>query len=77
MSVSAVDSDSPTIETAQQVTKKGLRPRRTVNRLALALVGVKAAIQPYGSDRDRSVIKAANECEMAMPATLERCFIHD
>lgn len=42
----------------------------------LARVGVTAVLQPYGSIRDASVIDAANEHDIAMPATLERCFGH-
>jgi len=42
----------------------------------LARVGVTAVIQPYGSMRDNEVIEAANKYNMAMPATLERCFGH-
>lgn len=42
----------------------------------LARVGVKAVIQPYGSNRDAESIDAANEHKIAMPATLERCFGH-
>lgn len=39
-------------------------------------VGVKAVIQPYGSINDAAVIDAANRYNVAMPATLERCFGH-
>ena len=42
----------------------------------LARVGVTAVVQPYGSLNDYEVIDAANEHDMAMPATLERCFGH-
>ncbi len=42
----------------------------------IASVGVKAIIQPYGSNKDYEVIQAANEHKIAMPATLERCFGH-
>ncbi len=42
----------------------------------IARVGVKAVIQPGGSVRDSEVIQAANEYNMAMPFTLERCFGH-
>lgn len=42
----------------------------------LARVGVSAIIQPYGSVRDAAVIDAANQHNIAMPATLERCFGH-
>ena len=42
----------------------------------LERVGVTAVIQPYGSVRDKEVIEAANKYNMAMPATLERCFGH-
>ncbi|MDO8555662.1 MAG: hypothetical protein Q7R96_00630 [Nanoarchaeota archaeon] len=38
--------------------------------------GVKAVVQPYGSERDHEVIDAANKYHIAMPATLERCFVH-
>ena len=41
-----------------------------------ARVGVRAIIQPYGSQRDAEVIDAANRHGIAMPATLERCFLH-
>jgi phosphoribosylaminoimidazolecarboxamide formyltransferase/IMP cyclohydrolase len=39
-------------------------------------VGVSAIVQPYGSIHDAEVIDAANKYNMAMPATLERCFLH-
>ncbi len=42
----------------------------------LGRVGVTAIIQPYGSVRDDQVIDAANRLQIAMPATLERCFGH-
>jgi len=42
----------------------------------LSRVGVAAVVQPYGSTRDHLSIKAANKYDMAMPATLERCFGH-
>lgn len=42
----------------------------------LARVGVTAVVQPYGSKRDAEVIDAANKHNVAMPATLERCFGH-
>ena len=42
----------------------------------LARVGVSAVVQPYGSRRDYQVIQAANRHNIAMPATLERCFCH-
>ena len=42
----------------------------------LALVGVKAAVQPYGSIMDAAVIDAANQHGMTMPAAGERCFGH-
>lgn len=42
----------------------------------LGRVGVKAILQPYGSLRDDLVIDAANRLDIAMPATLERCFGH-
>jgi len=42
----------------------------------LSRVGVTAVTQPFGSQRDISVIKAANKYGIAMPATLERCFGH-
>lgn len=38
--------------------------------------GAVAVIQPFGSNRDIQVIKTANECKIAMPATMERCFSH-
>tara|TARA_Y100000034_G_C6893057_1_gene411268 strand:- start:688 stop:1911 length:1224 start_codon:yes stop_codon:yes gene_type:complete len=41
-----------------------------------ARVGITAVVQPYGSNRDAEVIEAANKHNMAMPATLERCFGH-
>lgn len=40
-------------------------------------VGVSAIVQPYGSIHDAEVIDAANKYNMAMPATLERCFKHN
>ena len=42
----------------------------------LARVGVSAILQPYGSIRDHEVIAAANEYDLAMPATAERGFGH-
>ena len=42
----------------------------------LAQHDVTAVIQPMGSDRDFEIIQAVNEHGMAMPATLERCFMH-
>ncbi len=42
----------------------------------LARVGVTAVVQPFGSVHDNEVIDAANEYNIAMPATLERCFGH-
>jgi len=42
----------------------------------LAKVGVKTAIQPYGSIRDSQVIDTMNKYNMSGPATLERCFGH-
>lgn len=42
----------------------------------LGRVGVSAILQPYGSVRDGLVIDAANSFDIAMPATLERCFGH-
>jgi len=48
--------------------------RDSIDRLGR--VGVSAVIQPYGSIKDASVIDAANEHWIAMPATLERCFGH-
>lgn len=42
----------------------------------LARVGVSAVVQPFGSINDHQVIDAANEYNMAMCATLERCFGH-
>ncbi|MBL7147880.1 MAG: hypothetical protein ISS82_03580 [Nanoarchaeota archaeon] len=42
----------------------------------LARVGVTAVVQPYGSLNDHEVIDAANKHNIAMPATLERCFGH-
>jgi phosphoribosylaminoimidazolecarboxamide formyltransferase/IMP cyclohydrolase len=42
----------------------------------LARVGVTAVVQPYGSNKDAEVIDAANKHNIAMPATLERCFGH-
>jgi phosphoribosylaminoimidazolecarboxamide formyltransferase/IMP cyclohydrolase len=41
-----------------------------------ACVGISAVIQPGGSLRDDEVIRAANENDMAMAFTLERCFGH-
>jgi len=38
--------------------------------------GVTAVVQPGGSRRDWEVIEAANEHDMAMAFTLERCFRH-
>jgi len=40
------------------------------------IIGIKAIIQPGGSIKDHEVIKAANEYNMAMVFTLERCFAH-
>jgi phosphoribosylaminoimidazolecarboxamide formyltransferase / IMP cyclohydrolase len=42
----------------------------------LARYGVSAVVQPGGSIRDYEVIEAANENNMAMAFTLERCFGH-
>jgi len=42
----------------------------------MARVGVTAIVQPYGSLNDAQVIEAANRHNIAMPATLERCFAH-
>ena len=44
MSIIATDTDLPPTETKQPVSKSQLRPRRTLNRLAWALVGVALAI---------------------------------
>ena len=44
--------------------------------LAAAEAGATAAIQPGGSVRDEEVIKAANECNMAMIFTHSRHFKH-
>jgi len=43
---------------------------------AVAEQGVKAVIWPAGSLADSSVIEAANEHNIALIATLERCFLH-
>jgi phosphoribosylaminoimidazolecarboxamide formyltransferase/IMP cyclohydrolase len=43
---------------------------------AAAAEGVTAVIQPGGSLRDWEVIEAANDHDMAMAFTLERCFGH-
>jgi len=48
--------------------------RDSIDRMAR--VGVGAVVQPYGSLADASVIDAANQHKIAMPATLERCFGH-
>ncbi|MFH1425123.1 MAG: hypothetical protein ABIG28_00120 [archaeon] len=42
----------------------------------LARVGVTAVVQPYGSNRDWESVQAANEHNMAMPASDKRCFGH-
>lgn len=42
----------------------------------LGRMGVRAIVQPYGSIRDGSIIDEANRFNIAMPATLERCFGH-
>jgi phosphoribosylaminoimidazolecarboxamide formyltransferase/IMP cyclohydrolase len=42
----------------------------------LSKVGITAIIQPGGSIKDDEVIKAANENNMAMVFTKERCFGH-
>jgi len=42
----------------------------------LARTGVSAVVQPFGSVNDAAVIDEANEHNMAMCATLERCFGH-
>jgi phosphoribosylaminoimidazolecarboxamide formyltransferase/IMP cyclohydrolase len=42
----------------------------------LAKYGVSACVQPGGSIRDKSVIKACDESGIAMAFTGERCFRH-
>ncbi|MBI2106007.1 hypothetical protein HYT56_04190 [Candidatus Woesearchaeota archaeon] len=42
----------------------------------LARAGISAVVQPFGSIHDNQVIDAANEYNIAMCATLERCFGH-
>ena len=42
----------------------------------LAGVGVKAIIQPFGSERDHLVVQAANRTKTALVGTGERCFGH-
>ena len=42
----------------------------------MARVGVSAIVQPGGSVRDEEVIEAANDHNMSMVFTLERCFGH-
>ena len=42
----------------------------------LAEYGVKACVQPGGSIKDKEVIEACNEHEIAMAFTDERCFRH-
>jgi len=44
---------------------------------AAAEAGVKAVIQPGGSKNDDIVIEAANEHDVAMAFTGQRCFRHD
>jgi phosphoribosylaminoimidazolecarboxamide formyltransferase/IMP cyclohydrolase len=48
--------------------------RDSIDRFARVKVG--AIVQPFGSDRDALVIDAANEYDIAMVATKERCFGH-
>jgi phosphoribosylaminoimidazolecarboxamide formyltransferase/IMP cyclohydrolase len=43
---------------------------------AVAKEGVKAVVWPAGSMADSLVIEAANEHNIALIATLERCFLH-
>ena len=43
---------------------------------AVAAEGVKAVVWPAGSLNDSLVIEAANEHNIALIATLERCFLH-
>jgi len=43
---------------------------------AVAVQGVTAVVWPAGSMNDAAVIQAANEHNMALMATLERCFLH-
>lgn len=43
---------------------------------AVAKEGVKAVVWPAGSMADAQVIEAANEHNIALIATLERCFLH-
>jgi len=43
---------------------------------AVAEQGVTAVVWPAGSLNDRLVIEAANEHDIALMATLERCFLH-
>ena len=43
---------------------------------AVAAHGVTAVVWPAGSLRDADIIEAANEHDMALIATLERCFLH-
>lgn len=42
----------------------------------LGRIGISAILQPYGAIRDGLVIDEANKHNIAMPATLERCFGH-
>jgi phosphoribosylaminoimidazolecarboxamide formyltransferase / IMP cyclohydrolase len=42
----------------------------------IAALGVRAVIWPAGSLNDAAVIEAAAEHDMALMATLERCFLH-
>jgi phosphoribosylaminoimidazolecarboxamide formyltransferase/IMP cyclohydrolase len=43
---------------------------------AVAAEGVTAVVWPAGSMNDALVIEAANEHNIALIATLERCFLH-
>jgi phosphoribosylaminoimidazolecarboxamide formyltransferase/IMP cyclohydrolase len=44
---------------------------------AVAKEGVKAVVWPAGSMADAQIIEAANEYNIALIATLERCFLHN